>query len=263
MAIFNKIELPTVKNIIIVASGKGGVGKSTISSNLAIALARQGQKVALVDADIYGPSIPKMFGLEDVRPEATKINEKEMILPVEKHGIKIISIGFFVDKSQGLIWRGPMASGAITQLFEDTHWGEIDYMVIDFPPGTGDIQLTIAQKMKLTGVIVVTTPQEVALIDARKAISMFSNDKISIPILGIVENMAWFSPAPHPDEKYFIFGKGGGELLAQETHTRLLAQIPLITEVGEAADKGLSAFDTQNQIVKEAFEKMASVLINC
>lgn len=262
MAIFNKIELPTVKNIIIVASGKGGVGKSTISSNLAIALARQGQKVALVDADIYGPSIPKMFGLEDVRPEATKINEKEMILPIEKLGIKIISIGFFVDKSQGLIWRGPMASGAITQLFEDTHWGDIDYMVIDFPPGTGDIQLTIAQKMKLTGVIVVTTPQEVALIDARKAISMFSNDKISIPILGIVENMAWFSPAPHPDEKYFIFGKGGGELLAQETHSQLLAQIPLITEVGEAADKGLSVFDTQNQIVKVAFEKMASQLLS-
>jgi ATP-binding protein involved in chromosome partitioning len=262
MAIFNKIELPTVKNIIIVASGKGGVGKSTISSNLAIALARQGQKVALVDADIYGPSIPKMFGLEDVRPEATKINEKEMILPVEKLGIKIISIGFFVDKSQGLIWRGPMASGAITQLFEDTHWGEIDYMVIDFPPGTGDIQLTIAQKMKLTGVIVVTTPQEVALIDARKAISMFSNDKISIPILGIVENMAWFSPAPHPDEKYFIFGKGGGELLAQETRSPLLAQIPLIAEVGEAADKGLSAFDTQNQTIKEAFEKMANQLLN-
>lgn len=261
MAIFNKIELPTVKNIIIVASGKGGVGKSTVASNLSIALARQGHKVALVDADIYGPSIPKMFGVEDAHPDFIKINDKDMILPIETQGIKIISIGFFVDKKQGLIWRGPMASGAVTQLFEDTHWGDIDYMILDFPPGTGDIQLTIAQKMKLTGVIVVTTPQEVATIDARKAISMFNTDKITIPILGIVENMSWFTPAPHPEEKYFIFGKNGGEMLARETNTPLLGQIPLITELGEAADKGQSAFSTSNQILIDVFEGIVKKIL--
>jgi ATP-binding protein involved in chromosome partitioning len=260
MAGFEKIKLPDVKHIVAVASGKGGVGKSTVASNLAVTLARQGYKVALVDADIYGPSIPKMFGVESVRPEVTGADGKDIMFPVEKYGIKIMSIGFFIRKDQGLIWRGPMAANAITQLFENTHWGAIDYMVIDFPPGTGDIQLTTMQKLNLSGVIMVTTPQEVALNDARKAASMFANTELNVPILGVVENMSWFTPKPHPDEKYFLFGKGGGNILAMELKTSLLAQIPLVAEVGEAAEKGLSIYDQSEIQVVHAFEKVAEGL---
>jgi len=253
---FEKIKIPGVKRIIVIASGKGGVGKSTVSVNLAVALARQGKEVALVDADIYGPSIPKMFGIENARPEMTKFEQKDMILPVKKEGVKIMSIGFFVGKHQGLIWRGPMAGKAITQLFEDTLWGEIDYMIIDFPPGTGDIQLTTVQNLNLSGAIIVTTPQEIALNDARKAASMFVNQDINIPILGVIENMSWFTPKQHPDEKYYIFGKGGGAKIASELNSKLLGQIPLVTEVGEAAEEGLSIYGQSDKSIVEAFEKV-------
>ncbi|NLJ06408.1 MAG: Mrp/NBP35 family ATP-binding protein [Sphingobacteriales bacterium] len=261
MGAFEKINLPSVKNIIVVASGKGGVGKSTVSTNLAIALARNGEKVALVDADIYGPSIPKMFGIENARPDVTTFGDKEMMFPIEKYGVKIMSIGFFLAANQGLIWRGPMAANAITQLFENTEWGEIDYMIIDFPPGTGDIQLTTVQKIKLTGVIIVTTPQEIALNDARKAASMFTNPDLNVPILGIIENMSWFTPKKHPEEKYYIFGQGGGAILASELNSTLLGQIPLVSEVGEAAEKGLSIYNQTDKTVISAFEKVIEKIV--
>jgi ATP-binding protein involved in chromosome partitioning len=259
--IFEKLPMEGVKNIIAGASGKGGVGKSTVATNLAIALARNGFKIALVDADIYGPSIPRMFGIEDAKPEVTSVAEKDRIVPIEKYGIKIISIGFFIDRSQSLIWRGPMAANAITQLFENTVWGNIDYMVIDFPPGTGDIQLTAVQKLNLKGVVIVTTPQEISLNDARKAASMFNNPDLKVPILGIIENMSWFTPELHPEEKYFIFGKGGGEKMAKEFNTELLGQIPLVLEIGAAAEKGLSAFNQKNTTVAKSFENISEIII--
>ncbi len=251
-----------VKNIIVIASGKGGVGKSTVAANLAIALARNGFKTALVDADIYGPSIPKMFGIEDARPDVSAIGDKEMMYPIEKFGVKIMSIGFFVAPHQSLIWRGPMASNAIMQLFENTQWGDIDYMIIDFPPGTGDIQLTTVQKLNLTGAIMVTTPQEIAVNDARKAASMFLNPDLKVPVLGIIENMSWFSPEKHPEEQYFIFGQGGGLKMAKEFNTKLLGQIPLVMEVGEAAEQGKSVFSQRNNTVVKAFEKIAEAIIS-
>lgn len=257
-----KIKLDNVKHVVVVASGKGGVGKSTVSVNLAVSLARQGLKVALVDADLYGPSIPKMMGVENIQPEVTQIGDKEVFFPVERYGIKMISIGFFVSKERPLIWRGPMASTAITQLLENTEWGDIDFMIIDFPPGTGDIQLTTIQKLNVSGAIIVTTPQEISVNDARKAVSMFEDPHMNVPVLGIVENMSWFSPAPHPEEKYFIFGNGGGKILAEEYHTKLLGEIPLVLEVGEMADKGLSVFNQTDKIVVETFEKMAQILIS-
>jgi ATP-binding protein involved in chromosome partitioning len=259
--LFEKIPMTGVKNIIVVASGKGGVGKSTVAANLAIALARNGLKTALVDADIFGPSIPTMFGLEDVRPRVETVGGKDVIYPVEKFGIKIISIGFFIDRSQSLIWRGPMAANAVKQLFEDTQWGEIDYMIVDFPPGTSDIQLTTVQKLSLSGAVIVTTPQEIALNDARKASSMFTNADLKVPILGVVENMSWFTPAKHPDEHYYLFGRGGGMRLAQEYGTRLLCQIPLVMEVGEAAEAGRNVFQQTDKTAVEAFEKLAGQVI--
>lgn len=241
--LFNKIKLDNVKNIIIVASGKGGVGKSTIATNIAITLAREGYKTALVDADLYGPSIPILFNIKNEKPEGKVINEKEIIYPIEKYGVKIISIGFFVAPQQSLIWRGPLASNALMQLFENVLWEDIDYMIVDFPPGTGDIQLTTAQKLNINGAIIVTTPQELSLSDARKAAMMFLNPSINVPILGIVENMSWFSPLKHPEEKYFIFGKDGGEKLAKELNTKLLAKIPLYLEIGETVDNGTIIFN--------------------
>ncbi len=259
--LFEKIPMEGVKNIIVIASGKGGVGKSTVAANLAIAFARNGLRTALVDADIYGPSIPKMFGLENERPDVSAIGDKEMMFPIEKFGVKIMSIGFFVAPNQSLIWRGPMASSAITQLFENTQWGDIDYMFVDFPPGTGDIQLTAVQKLNLTGAVIVTTPQGIALNDVRKAASMFHNPDIKVPILGIIENMSWFTPEKHPDEKYFIFGKGGGQKIASEYDTVLLGQVPLVMEVGEAAEQGKSVFNQSNKVVVSVFESIAVKLI--
>jgi len=259
--LFEKLPMEGVKHIIAVASGKGGVGKSTVAANLAVSLARNGYKTALVDADIYGPSIPRMFGIEDATPEVIKFGEKESIFPIEKFGVKIMSIGFFVDRSQSLIWRGPMAAGAITQLYENTFWEETDYMIIDFPPGTGDIQLTTLQRLKLSGAIIVTTPQEISLNDARKAASMFRTEELEVPILGIIENMSWFTPDSHPEEKYYLFGKGGGHRMAKEFNTWLLGQVPLVMEVGEAAEKGLTIFNQSNKTVIDAFEKIAGTIV--
>ncbi len=256
--VFDKIEMPGVKNIIVIASGKGGVGKSTIAANLAVSLARQGHKTALVDADLYGPSIPMMFGVQNIKPSGTTKDGKEVIVPIEKFGVKMVSIGFFISPGQSLIWRGPMASNGLTQLFRDTDWGETDYMIVDFPPGTGDIQLTTIQKLDLAGAIIVTTPQEIALSDARKAAAMFTNPDLNVPILGIVENMAWFTPAKHPDEKYFIFGKGGGEKMAQEFQTKLLGQIPIVLEIGEVSDKGTTIYNQQDRTIIELFNMISS-----
>lgn len=260
--LFEKIPMEGVKNIIVVASGKGGVGKSTVAANLAIGLAREGYKTAIVDADIYGPSIPRMFGIEDAQPDIAAFGDKEMIFPVEKMGVKIMSIGFFIDRNQSLIWRGPMAAGAITQLFENTQWDEIDFMIVDFPPGTGDIQLTTIQRLSITGAIIVTTPQEIALNDARKATSMFTNKDLKVPVLGIIENMSWFTPEKHPDEKYYVFGKGGGHKIALEFDTFLLGQIPLVMQVGEAAEQGLSVFSQSSREVAEVFEKITKLIIS-
>lgn len=261
MGIFDKIKLPEVKNIIAIASGKGGVGKSTIAVNLSIALARNGMRVALVDADIFGPSIPKMFGIEDEKPEVTANGDNHIMFPIEKYGVKIMSIGFFVNKEQSLIWRGPMAANAIVQLFETTEWGEIDYMIIDFPPGTSDIQLTCVQKLSMTGAIIVTTPQEIAVADARKAGSMFQSKGLEVPIIGVIENMTWFTPVQHPEEKYFLFGKGGGQKIAEEFKTILLGEIPLVAELGENADKGISVFNLKSKIVSESFEKIVAKIL--
>lgn len=230
--------LPGVKNIIGISSGKGGVGKSTVSANLAIALAAKGYKVGLLDADIFGPSMPKMFGVEDQHLFMTVQEGKEWIEPIEKFGVKMLSIGFVVDKDSPVLWRGGMASNALKQLISEAWWGDLDYFLIDMPPGTSDIHLTLVQTLPITGVIVVSTPQEVALADARKGIGMFRSDKINVPILGLVENMAWFTPASHPEEKYYIFGNGGAARLAEQLNVPLLAQIPLVADICEKADNG-------------------------
>jgi ATP-binding protein involved in chromosome partitioning len=255
--------LAGIKKIIAVGSGKGGVGKSTVSANLAVSLQKTGAKVGLLDADIYGPSIPLMFGLTDARPLAENRNGKDVILPIEKFGMKIISIGFFVDPSQALLWRGPMASNALNQLLRDTIWGELDYLVIDLPPGTGDIHLTLVQEVPVTGVAIVSTPQEVALADARKAFSMFNSDKINVPILGLIENMSWFTPAELPENKYYIFGKHGGKKLAKEANVPLLGEIPLIQGICESGDTGKPISLTEdNNPETLAFEKLAQNVIN-
>lgn len=230
--------LPGVKNIIGVSSGKGGVGKSTVTANLAVALAAKGYKVGVLDADIFGPSMPKMFGVEGEQLYMVNQDGRDWIEPVEKFGIKMLSIGFVVDADKPVLWRGGMASNALRQLIADAWWGDLDYFLIDMPPGTSDIHLTLVQTLAITGVVVVTTPQEVALADARKGIAMFTGDKVNVPILGLVENMAWFTPAPHPEEKYFIFGQGGGSRLAEETGVELLAQIPLVADICDRADAG-------------------------
>lgn len=260
MTTFEKIKLPGVKKIIVVASGKGGVGKSTVSANLAIGLAREGFKTALVDADIYGPSIPRMLGIENLRPDVSANGDKEIFFPAKKFGVEIMSIGFFVEKDQGLIWRGPMAAKVITQLFENSQWGDIDYMIVDFPPGTGDIQLTTIQTLNVDGAIIVTTPQEIALNDARKAASMFRNDDLKVPLIGVVENMSWFTPANHPEEKYFIFGNGGGKNMAAELNTKLLGQVPLVMEIGEAAEKGIPIYNQKDTNTLEAFDNIVKAV---
>lgn len=226
------------KHVIAIHSGKGGVGKSTVAANLAIALAQRGMRVGLLDADIHGPSMPKMFHTEDCRPVSAEVNGRTLIDPIEQYGVKMLSIGFFVDPAQAVVWRGGMASNAIKQLIQDANWGELDYFLIDLPPGTSDIHLTLVATLQLTGAIVVTTPQPVALVDARKGVDMFRNEKINVPVLGIIENMAWFTPAELPENKYYIFGRDGGKRLAEELGVPLLGQIPLVQSIREAGDDG-------------------------
>lgn len=230
--------LPGVKNIIGVSSGKGGVGKSTVAANLAVALAREGYKVGLLDADIFGPSVPTMFGIDGEQLYMHNVDGRDLIIPHEKYGVKLLSIGLLVDKDSAVMWRGGMASKALTQLIEDADWGELDYFLIDMPPGTSDIHLTLVQNLGITGVVIVSTPQEVALADARRGIAMFTGEKVNVPVLGVVENMAWFTPEKHPDEKYYIFGDGGAARLAKEMNVELLAQIPLVAAVGKHSDEG-------------------------
>jgi ATP-binding protein involved in chromosome partitioning len=245
--------LSKVKNIIAVVSGKGGVGKSTVSANLALALAEGGAKVGLMDADIYGPSVPIMFGVRGQRPLMKDDAGKGVIIPLDKYGIKLMSIGLLVDEKDAVVWRGPMASSAIRQFITDVDWGELDYLVIDMPPGTGDIHLTIMQTVPVTGVVIVTTPQQVALADAKKAIAMFGQANVNVPIIGLVENMAYFTPAELPDNKYYLFGKEGGLKLASEYDLSFLGQIPLVQSIREGGDEGVPAMVGTDQLSKEAF----------
>ena len=248
------------KHVIAIHSGKGGVGKSTVTANLAVALAQKGYRVGLLDADIHGPSMPKMFHTEDCRPVSVEEEGRTLIEPIEQYGVKMLSIGFFVNPEQAVIWRGGMASNAIKQLIEDAHWGELDYFLIDLPPGTSDIHLTLISTLQLTGVIVVTTPQPVALVDARKGVEMFRNEKVNVPILGLVENMAWFTPAELPQNKYYIFGRDGGKALAEELDIPLLGQIPLVQSIREGGDEGLPIALQAGHPAAAAFEAIASQL---
>lgn len=248
--------LPGVKNIIAVSSGKGGVGKSTITANLAAGLAQKGYSVGLIDADIYGPSMPLMFDVEREKPVTIDIDGENYIKPIESHGVKILSIGFFADMDQAIVWRGPMATKALRQMFTDTYWGNLDYMIIDLPPGTGDIHLSLVQIVPITGAIVVTTPQGIALADAKKGISMFELEAINVPVLGIVENMSWFTPAELPENKYYIFGEAGGVNLAKSLKVELLGQIPLVQSICEAAEAGRPAVLQEDTQQAEAFKLM-------
>lgn len=250
--------LPSVKNVICVASGKGGVGKSTVAVNLAVSLAKQGAKVGLIDADIYGPSIPTMLGVKGKKPEVRLIKDKHYMVPLEAEGIKLLSIGLLVSETQPIVWRGPMVTSALKQFVTDCIWGKLDYMIVDMPPGTGDVQLTMVQAVNVTGAIIVTTPQEVALADARKALGMFRLDTINVPILGVVENMAYFTPQELPDNKYYIFGRDGGKRLAAEYELPFLGEIPLVQSIREGGDEGKPASQyTHNEIVKNAFDEVA------
>lgn len=253
--------LPQVKNIIAVSSGKGGVGKSTVSANLAIALAKLGYKVGLLDTDIFGPSMPKMFGVEDVCPYGVEKDGRQLIEPVEKYGVKLLSIGFFVNPDTATLWRGGMATSALKQLIADADWGELDYFILDTPPGTSDIHLTLMQTLAITGAVIVSTPQNVALADARKGIDMYRNDKVNIPILGLVENMAWFTPAELPENKYYIFGKDGCKNLAKELECPLLAQIPIVQSICENGDKGTPAATKPDTMTGQAFLSLAQAVV--
>lgn len=249
--------VPGVKNIIAVASGKGGVGKSTVAVNLALGLAQAGAKVGLIDADIYGPSIPIMFGLEGARPKASQADGKTRIEPIEKYGIKLLSIGFFTDPNQPVPWRGPMVSTAVKQLFNDADWGELDYLIVDLPPGTGDVHITVAQTFPVTGAVIVTTPQNVALADAKKGIGMFLMSAINVPLLGIVENMSYFTPAELPENKYYIFGHGGGQKLANQLEVPFLGEIPLVKGISDSGDAGKPVILDEQSPMSRAFTEMA------
>lgn len=253
--------LPGVKNIIAVASGKGGVGKSTVCTNLAVALAQKGYKVGLLDADIFGPSVPKMLNVESSAPELRKKDGRDLIVPIENYGIKMLSIGFFVNRDDAVVWRGAMASNALKQLIADADWGELDYFLLDFPPGTSDIHLTLVQTIPITGAVIVSTPQEVALADARKGISMFTSDKVNVPILGLVENMAWFTPAELPENRYYIFGKEGCKRLAEEQGHELLGQIPVVQSIREGGDDGKPVALKSDSITGIAFSSLADKVI--
>jgi ATP-binding protein involved in chromosome partitioning len=253
--------LPKVKNIIAVSSGKGGVGKSTVAANLAIALARLGYRVGLLDTDIFGPSMPKMFNVEDERPYAVERDGRQLIAPIEQYGVKLLSIGFFVNKDTATLWRGGMATSALKQLIADADWDELDYFILDTPPGTSDIHLTLLQTLAITGAIIVSTPQQVALADARKGIDMYKNDKVNVPILGLVENMAWFTPAELPENRYYIFGKEGTKRLAEEMRLPLLAQIPLVQSICDNGDNGTPAALDENTATGQAFLALAQSVV--
>ena len=253
--------LPGVKNIIAVSSGKGGVGKSTVAANLAVALSKMGMKVALLDCDIFGPSVPKMFQIEDARPYSERINGRDLIMPVEKYGVKVLSIGFFVNPDQATLWRGGMACNALKQLIGDANWGDIDYFVLDTPPGTSDIHLTLVQTLPITGAVIVSTPQQVALADARKGINMYQNNKVNVPILGLVENMSWVTPAQHPDERYFLFGQEGVKHLAEEMNVPLLGQIPVVQDICQSGDEGTPAALDPTTPTGHAFMQLAARVV--
>lgn len=253
--------LPNVKNIIAVASGKGGVGKSTVSANLAIGLAMLGYRVGLLDADVFGPSMPKMFGLEDFQAYAIKKDGRDLLIPAEKYGVKVLSVGFFVDPNSATVWRGSMAGSALKQLIGDADWGELDYFLIDLPPGTSDIHLTIVQTLALTGAVVVSTPQQVALADCRKGIDMFQNEKINVPVLGLVENMAWFTPAELPQNKYYLFGREGVKKLSEESGIPLLAQIPIVQSICERGDGGEPIVLNYDSMVGQSFLSLAQSVV--
>lgn len=259
--IVQKGPLSEVRNIIAVASGKGGVGKSTVAANLAVALVAKGYKVGLLDADVYGPSVPKMFAVEDERPVLKKIDGKDRIIPVEKYGVKLLSIGFFVDQNDALVWRGPMATSALKQLINDGDWGALDYLLIDLPPGTGDIHLTMVQTVSVTGAVIISTPQAVALADAVKGISMFAGKQVNVPVLGLVENMAWFTPAELPENKYYIFGKDGCKQLAEKNGLPLLGQIPLVQSIREGGDEGAPVALNTDSVIGKAFGKLAQAVV--
>ena len=253
--------LPGVKNIIAVSSGKGGVGKSTVSANLAISLARLGYRVGLLDCDIFGPSMPKMFNVEDARPYAVKVDGRDLICPIEQYGVKLLSIGFFVAPTTATLWRGGMATNALKQLIADADWGELDYFILDTPPGTSDIHLTLLQTLTLTGAVIVSTPQQVALADARKGIDMYRNEKVNVPILGLIENMAWFTPAELPENRYYIFGREGCKQLAEEMQVPLLAQIPLVQSICDNGDNGTPAALNVDTITGQAFINLAQAVV--
>ena len=265
---FRKQQLPDpqperslhAKHMIAIHSGKGGVGKSTVAANLAVALANRGFKVGLLDADIHGPSMPKMFRTEDCRPVSVEVNGRDLIEPIEQYGVKMLSIGFFVDPANAVVWRGGLASNAIKQLIDDAHWGELDYFLIDLPPGTSDIHLTLVSTLQLTGAIVVTTPQDVALVDARKGIDLFRNEKVNVPVLGLIENMSWFTPAELPENKYYIFGRDGGKNLAEELGIPLLGQVPLVQSVREAGDSGEPIALQAGHPAAQLFDQIAAQL---
>ena len=253
--------LPGVKNIIAVSSGKGGVGKSTVAANLAIALARLGYKVGLLDTDIFGPSMPKMFHAEDARPYAVNIDGRDLIEPIEQYGVKLLSIGFFVNPDTATLWRGGMATNALKQLIADANWGELDYFILDTPPGTSDIHLTLLQTLAITGAVIVSTPQQVALADARKGVDMYRNEKVNVPILGLVENMAWFTPAELPENRYYIFGREGCKRLAEELGVPLLAQIPIVQSICENGDNGTPAALNSDSATGLAFINLATAVV--
>lgn len=253
--------LPQVKNVIAVSSGKGGVGKSTVAANLAVALSKLGYKVGLLDADIFGPSVPKMFQVEDAQPYAERIDGRDLIIPIEKYGLKLLSIGFFVKPDQATLWRGGMASNALKQLVADANWGELDYFILDTPPGTSDIHLTLLQTLAITGAVIVSTPQQVALADARKGVDMYTNDKVNVPILGLVENMAWFTPTELPENKYYLFGKEGCKRLAEDLNVPLLGQIPIVQSICESGDQGTPVALDETTVTGRAFLQLAAAVV--
>jgi ATP-binding protein involved in chromosome partitioning len=259
---FERIMIPTIKNMIMVSSGKGGVGKSTVAAGIALFLAKKGYSVGLMDADIYGPSVPTLFNLKDERPLTIELDGKTKIEPFIRFGIKVNSLGFFIDPMQAVLWRGPMATNAIKQLMNDTHWGELDFLIIDTPPGTGDIHLTFLQQFEITGTIIVTTPQLVALDDVQKTISMFKNEQVGVPVLGIVENMAWFTPSKHPEEKYFLFGRGGGEKLSKIFNVPLIAQIPINENICQSCDEGKLDILFDDDEIKTAFSNLTNAALD-